>query len=107
VADYTIATGGIGKYELDLVADTESTVTFGGGVADPAVSNLGRVEVKCLSGTTPVYFKFGSSAATVKGDDCWDVHPGTSVVVEVGSSGDTVVRLISAEAAVVSVSNGG
>ena len=109
MADYTVAVGGIGKYELPLTANTESTVTFGGGTADPTYVNLGRVEVKCLSGTAPVYFRFGSGAATVKGDNCWDVHPGTAVVVQVGGfgPGDTVVRLISAADAVVSVSNGG
>lgn len=104
MADYTVAAGAIGKYEISLASGVESTVSFGAG--DTKVSRIGRVEVKVLSGTKPVYFRFGTTAATVRGADCWDVHPGTAVVVEVPDklTGDATVRLISEADAVVSVS---
>lgn len=105
MAAHTVPTGGIGVYEINLAAGVEDTVTFGGD--QPSTYDLPRVEVKVLSGTAPVYFRFGSGAASVRGQDCWDAHPGTAVVVSVPTSGDTVVRLICEDAAVVSVSSGG
>jgi hypothetical protein len=100
LAAYTVAAGDIGKYEIAMTAATEDTVTFTG-------TDLSQVEVKQLSGASPVYFRFGATAAVVKADGCYDVHPGTAVIVQPPTSGETVVRLISAAAAVVSVSNGG
>ncbi|MBW0131156.1 hypothetical protein [Pseudonocardia oceani] len=98
-------TGHIGIHEIELAANTESTVTFGGDL--PSQYDLARVEVQVLEGTAPVYFRFGpSGAATVKGTDCWSVQPGTAVGVDVPTAGDTVVRLISAASAVVSVGRG-
>lgn len=104
MATYTVPTGHIGIYEIALVADTESTVTFGGD--EPSAYRVGRVEVQVLTGTAPVYFRFGTGPASVKGSDCWSAHPGTAAVVEPPTSGDTVVRLICAAAATVSVARG-
>lgn len=104
MAAHDVPTGHIGAHEIALVADTESTVTFGGD--QPSVYDLGQVEVQVISGTAPVYFRFGQGAATVKGTDCWSAQPGTAAVVDVPTAGDTVVRLISAAAAVVSVGRG-
>lgn len=105
MAAHTVPTGHIGKYEIALNASTEDTVTFGGD--QPSVYDLSRAEVQVLSGTAPVYFCFGASpAAAVRGTHCWAAHPGTAVTVDVPTSGDTVVRLISEATAVVSVARG-
>ena len=105
MADYNVPTGHVGYYEITTAAGVEDRVVFGADA--PSRYDLRSVEVKVLSGTAPVYFRFGDTPATVKGTDCWDVHPATAAVVPVPTSGDTVVRLISSAAAVVSVSSGG
>ncbi len=104
MATHNVATGAIGVYEITLAAGVEDTVTF--GADQPSAYDLGEVEVKVLSGTKPVYFAFGVQPAVVKGQWCWDAHPGTGVIVSPPTSGDTVVRLICEAAAVVSVSRG-
>lgn len=98
MAAYTVAAGDVGKYEIAHVANTEDTVTFTGTAVD-------RVDVVVHSGTSPVYFRFGSTAAVVKADGCHMVTPGTSVTCEVPTKDATVVRLISAAACVYSVAN--
>lgn len=108
MANWTVAPGEIGKYEIALAAATEDTVTFGYGDTD--TTDLSDVEVFVHSGAAPVYFRFGSSSvhpATVKGQDCWMCPVGTSVIVDPATEGDTVARLISSAAAVVSVSRAG
>jgi hypothetical protein len=97
VANYTIASGNVGKYELSLTANTEDIVDF--------PRDLSTVEVKCLTGTAPIYVSFGTVAATVKGDQCYDVPPGTMVQIPVRTDGNTRVRLISSAAATYSVSS--
>jgi hypothetical protein len=104
VAAYTVAVGEIGKYEIALAANTEDTITFGGGSGDATITDVTAVEVKVLTGTQPVYFCFGTTAATVKGNHCYDAHPGTAVTVQPPTADDTIVRIISAAAATVSVS---
>jgi hypothetical protein len=99
VTAYTVAAGDVGKYEIAVTAATEDTVTFGADVT--------AVEVKQLAGTKPVYFCFGSTAATVKGGHCHDCPPDDRVIVQPPTSGGTVVRLICEATAVVSVSNRG
>lgn len=106
MAAYTVAVGDIGKYELALTANTDDVVTFGGGAADSVIVDLTRVEIVHHSGTNPLYVRFGV-AATVKGDGCWMVMPGTATVLPVPTSGDTAVHVISAASAVYSVANGG
>lgn len=96
MAAYTVAAGDIGKYEIAVSASTEDTVTFTG-------VDVTEVVVKHLSGTKPVYYCFGSTAATVRGAHCYDVHPGTAEYKQPPTAGATVVRLISEAAAVVSV----
>jgi hypothetical protein len=104
MAAYTVAVGDIGKYEIAVAANTEDTVTFGGGAGDAAITDLSQVEIQQVSGAKPVYYCFGSTAATVRGAHCRAVYPGTTAKVSPPTSGDTVVRLISEAAAVVSVS---
>lgn len=98
MAAYTVAAGDVGKYELTLAANTEDTVTFTG-------ANLDKVDVVVHSGTAPVYFRFGSTAAVVKADGCHMVTPGTAVTCESPDNAVTVVRLISAATCVYSVAN--
>lgn len=98
MAAYTVSAGNVGKYELTGVANTEDTVTFTG-------TNIDTVEVIVHSGTSPVYFCVGSTAATVKGDHTHVVLPGTSATYDVPNNDATVVRVISAGASVYSVAN--
>jgi hypothetical protein len=98
LAAYTVAAGDVGKYELVGVANTEDTVTFTG-------TNLDKVDVVVHSGTSPVYFRFGSTAAVVKADGCYMATPGTAVTKETTDNSVTVVRVISAAACVYSVAN--
>lgn len=98
MAAYTVAAGDVGKYELVGVANTEDTVTFTARAID-------KVDVVVHSGTAPVYFRFGSTAAVVKADGCHMVTPGTAVTCEVPTKDVTVVRVISAAACVYSVAN--
>lgn len=104
MATYNVPTGHIGVHEIPMAADVEDVVVFGGDA--PSSYDLNLVEVVVVSGTAPVYFRFGTGPATVKGSDCWSAAPGTGVQVSPPTSGDTTVRLICAAAAVVSVSNG-
>jgi hypothetical protein len=96
VTTYTIAAGGVGKYELALSANTEDIVDF--------PRDLSEVEVKCLTGTAPLYVSFGTAAATVKGDHCYDVPVGTAATLPVRTDGATRVRVISSATATYSVS---
>lgn len=98
MAAYTVAVGDVGKYEIAHVANTEDTVTFTSTAVD-------RVDITVHSGTAPVYFRFGSTAAVVKADGCHMVPPGVSTTCEVPTKAVTVVRIISSAAAVVSVAN--
>ena len=98
MAAYTVAAGDVGKYELIGVANTEDTVTF-------TSTNVDKVDVVVHSGSSPVYFRFGSTAATVKGDGTHMVMPGTAVTCESPDNTATVVRVISAAACVYSVAN--
>lgn len=104
MATYNIPTGHIGAYEIAVSANTEDRVIFGGDA--PSSYDLNTVEVVVISGTKPVYFRFGTGPATVKGSDCWFCAPGSGVQVSPPTSGDTTVRLICEAAAVVSVSSG-
>ena len=92
---YTIASGDVGKYELALAADTEDIVVF--------PRDLSAVEVKALTGTSPLYVCFGTETATVKGDHCYDVPIGTMAVLPVRTDGATRVHVISDNAATYSV----
>lgn len=96
MAAHTVAAGDMGKHEIALAAATEDTVTFTG-------RSLSQVEISVLSGTKPVYFRTDATTAVSAADGTRAVYPGTSVVFDPGTSGATVVRLISAAAAVVSV----
>jgi hypothetical protein len=106
LAAYTVAATDIGKYEVALAANTEDVITFGGAAADATITDLTHLEVIHHSGTSPLYFRFGG-AATVRGDNCYVVAPGTAVKVQPPTSGDTAVSVISAAAVVYSVANGG
>lgn len=94
---YTVAANDLGKYEKTLAANTEDTVTFG--------ADLTRVEILHHGGAAPIYIRFGG-AATVAGDNCRLVMPGTSIITEPPTSGATTVSVISAAAATYSVTNG-
>lgn len=106
MAAYTVAAGDVGKYEIALSANTEDVVTFGGDVGDPTITDLPRVEILHHSGASPIYVRLGATAA-VGADNCYIVLPGTSVMVEPSTVGDTSVHVKSAAAAVYSVANGG
>lgn len=102
MAAYTVAAADIGAYEKTLAANTEDTVTFGGGAADPTITDVGAVEIIHHGGAAPIYFRLGATA-TVAGGPCYMVTPGTAYPVSPSTSGDTDVHLISASTAVYSV----
>lgn len=95
---HTVATGDVGKHEIALAANTEDTVTFAVDVTEAEVTQLG--------GTKPVYFCFGSTAATVRGAHCYQVPTTATRTVQPPTAGNTVVRLICEAAAVVTVIGG-
>ena len=101
MASYTVAVNERGVYEKTLAANTEDIVTINAALH-------GTVEIKVLSGASPVYVTVNNSAATVKGAHCYDVQPGTAAQIKnLSLSHPTypaVVRLISAATAVYSVS---
>lgn len=104
MAVHQVPTGHVGVHEIPLSAGVEDRVIF--GADQPSNFDLDEVEIQVHSGTAPVYFRFGADPATVRGTDCWSAQPGTSATVSPPTSGDTVVRLISQAAAVVSVGRG-
>jgi hypothetical protein len=79
-----------------LVADTVTTCTFS--------SNFGRVEILNVDGAAAVYISTDGSAPVVGGTG-YDVLPAAICSVEVAdqTSGNTVVKLISAGTPKVSV----
>lgn len=96
MAAYTVPAGHVGVHEKQLVADTVDTVTFTG-------VDLPEVEV-LTDGSADVYVAFGSVTPTVAGTDCWRVPAGSvSAVIAPRTSGDTIVKLISAGAPTYSV----
>jgi len=93
-----------GVYEFALTANTEELVTITG-----AYDSTSEIVVIHHSGTAPIYAKFGDSAVTVKDGRSRIVPIGS--ITEIGDSttggaGTSVLRLISAAAAVVSVARG-
>lgn len=97
MASHTVPAGSIGKYEFTLAAATQDTVTFD--------DDVDVVEVLSHDGAAAVYFTVSGGTATVAGQDCWMVPAAAgAITVDVGTAGDTVVKLISAGTPKVSVS---
>lgn len=97
MADFTVTSAQIGKYEIALTANVARSVEFR--------RDLSVVEVTALSAEQSVYFTVDGSAPTVAGSNCYALLPGTNAMqVEVATNGNTLVRLISAGAATVNVS---
>jgi hypothetical protein len=90
VATYTVPAGDVGVHVKTLVASTVDTVTF-------TSADLAEVEV-LTNGAADIYVTFGSTKTpTVAGTQCWRIPADTvSAVLPVHTSGDTVVKLISA-----------
>lgn len=98
MANYTVDAGDVGAHAKTLAAATVDTVTFTGFDAP---------EVEILSdGSADIYVTFGSSETpTVGGSQCYRVPVGSvSAVFAPRTSGDTVVKLISAGTPLYSVS---
>lgn len=99
MAAYEVDTveGELAVHEKQLVADTVDTVTFLG-------ADLGEVEV-LTDGTADIYVVFGADQTPeVAGPKCRRIPVGSaSAVFEPHTSGDTVVKLISAGTPVYSV----
>lgn len=96
VADYTVAEGDQGKYEIPLAANTEAVVTF--------AEDLDDVEISNDTGAARVYFTVDGTPATVRGANCRQL-PAAIHYVSLGvyRNGGTVVRLISETPTIVSV----
>lgn len=97
MASYTVPEGHIGAHAKTLVASTVDSVTF---------TNVDLAEVEVITdGIDDIYLAFGSTTPTVAGTDCWRVPAvAGSYVFPVRTSGQTVVRLISAGTPEYSVS---
>lgn len=90
MTSYTVASGQVGVHEKQLVASTVDTVTF---------TDIDLPEVEVLSdGSADIYVSFGATTTpTVAGGMCYRVPAGnTAAVFTPRTSGDTVVKLISA-----------
>lgn len=97
MAAYTVPSGHIGVHAKTLVANTQDTVTFTG-------ADLAEVEV-LSDGDADIYVRIGSGNATVAGTDCHRLPAALgSTVLSVPTTGDTVVKLISAGTPEYSVS---
>lgn len=97
MAAHTVAAGQIGVYEVTLTAATVDTVTFD--------DDVDTVEVLSHDGAAAVYFTVDGSTPTVAGKGCWMLPAAaSSATVDVGTAGDTVVKLISAGTPKVSIS---
>jgi hypothetical protein len=96
VADYTVASGDQGKYEITLTPNVESTVTFS--------EDLDEVEISNDNGVGRVYFTVDGTTATVRGANCRQIPAALHYVrPRVYRNGNTVVRFISEAATMVSV----
>ncbi len=99
MADYTIAAGDRGVYEIPLTAGTVVTVdvkpTTGQKVA-------GAVTVFVHSGNSPVYVRRGTTV-TARDAAADMVPPFTVADLPLGVAGAGVVAFVSASAAVISV----
>lgn len=83
-------------HELQLTSSVETELQFG--------RTVNSVEIMVLSSTKPVYYTVDGTEAEVAGPSSRVLFPGpNSQTVPVSSWSDAVIRLISAEAAVVSV----
>lgn len=83
-------------HEVALTANTETELRFG--------RKLHSVELLVLSSTKPVYVTVDGSPAAVRGGNSRVLFPGPNAgTLRLSSWSDAVVRLISEEAAVVSV----
>lgn len=96
VADFTVASGDQGQYEITLAPGVETTVTFS--------EDLDAVEISNDNGAGRVYFTVDGSPAVVRGTNCRQL-PAALHYARVGvyRNGPTVVRLISEAATMVSV----
>jgi len=83
MASYTVTTA----KHATLAASTADTVTFG--------ADRDRVEI-VNRGTSELYCTFDGTAPTVGGDDCDVVLAGAALQVDVPTTGNTAVKLISA-----------
>jgi endonuclease YncB( thermonuclease family) len=97
VASYTVAAGLVGAHAKTLVANTVDTVTF-------TATDVDEVEV-LTDGTAAVYFTVDGSTPTVAGAGMWGIPAAPAArTVQVGTSGVTVVKVISAGTPLYSVS---
>jgi hypothetical protein len=96
MAAYTVPAGDVGVHEKQLAATTVDTVTFTG-------ADLSEVEI-LSDGSAAIYVSFGAATPTVGGTGCWQVPAASSsAVLHPHTSGDTIVKLISAGTPVYSV----
>lgn len=96
VPEYVVPESDRALHEIAVSANTEAVVRF--------ARSVGSVEVVVISSTAPVYFTGDGLAATVKGSNCKVLFSGpNSSVIPVSAWSGAVVRIISAEDAVVSV----
>jgi hypothetical protein len=98
VASYVVSAGNVGVHAKTLAASTVDTVTFTG-------KDLPSVEV-LSDGSADIYVCFGTGTPTVGGGNCQRIPAGSGgAILPVHTTGDTVVKLISAGTPVYSVSN--
>jgi len=97
MGSYTVAPGDIGVHEKKLVASTVDTVTFAG-------RDLTEVEI-LSDGTADIYVRVGGQPPTIAGSTSWRILSAMgSSIIPVDTSGDTIVKLISAGTPTYSVS---
>lgn len=89
MAAFSVAAGEHGVYQKTLTASTVDTITY--------AADADNIEV-WGDGTAAVYFTVDGTAPTVEGKNTWELPSGaaSSRIVEVGTGGGTVVKVVSA-----------
>lgn len=98
MANYSVPANHVGIHAKTLTPNVVDTVTFIG---------VDLPEIEVLSdGAADIYVCFGASTTpTIAGTQCWRIPAeSASATLPVRTSGDTVVKLLSAGAPVYSVS---
>lgn len=96
MAAHSVPAGHVGVYNKTLVASAVDSVTF-------VDEDVAEIEVM-TDGSADIFVGFGDVTPTVNGTDCWRVPAAAGVsAFRPGTSGETVVKLISSGTPVYSV----
>lgn len=97
MADYSVPAADIGVHLKKMTANQIDKVTFVG-------RDLSEVEV-LTDGASDIFVRIGTGDPTVAGGNCWRIPAAMgNAIIPVDTSGDTVVKMVSAGTPTYSVS---